>query len=267
MRAIAARIGCTEGQAYTVIIGAVLATLLAVGGLAPALRATPVRTASAAAPPPQIPGYSAPIPPSPTVAPLPPALQPPSLGTSVDIGFGSPPGPGPVASGFGSSPGDSGGTGGSFGSVAAGSATVADASYARAVGGAPGTVGVPADGVPVGARAGNEDARAYLHLEGKGTTLTLTVHPDTSSTFLVDQAAISVCPVVQPGWKLEPGSALADAPKVDTERCVDGTVDSKGSWTFPLALLGDVTASGVALVPDLQAGQTFQVTFQVPPRS
>jgi hypothetical protein len=46
---VARALRCTEGQAYTLILGLVIATLLAIGGIPPVLRAhTPAATPSIA---------------------------------------------------------------------------------------------------------------------------------------------------------------------------------------------------------------------------
>lgn len=275
MRGLAGRIGCTEGQAYTLVIGAVLALALTIGGLPPALRGVSSGTQIDATALP-IPGSSDSAAPAPVVVPPPLPAEPlpaeplplgplPIFGGDSVLALGGPPEAGSPPAGAGSSPDRVGGSGSldPGRGTPDGRVTVVGASYARAVGGPAGTVGVPDDGVPVGARAGSEDARAYLRLAGDGSDLVLKVHPAASSTFLADQAAISACPVAQPGEVVR-GSALSQAPPVNSKRCARGTVGEDGTWTFDLTVLGDTTDLGVALVAELQPGQTFQVTFQAP---
>jgi hypothetical protein len=139
--------------------------------------------------------------------------------------------------------------------------TIALGAYARAVGGGAGTAAVPAGGLPVGARAGQEDARVYLRLGGRGSRLRIALHPDGS--VLAANASIAACRVTEADWTVENGSSLADAPPIDARSCVAGAAGTDGAWTFALDSFGDVTdARGIALVAVLAPGSTFQVTFR-----
>lgn len=252
MKALAGRLHCTEGQAYTLVIAATLALVLTFTGLPPALRrGAPAATAAAATP---IPGYtdnsSVTAPSTSTTTTLPPVSLPRIQGGAV------PPAPG-LESGHQPT------TTTSTAPAAFDDLRVLYAAFVRALGGAGiGDLDVPEDGLPVGARAGQEDARTYLRLAGQGTTLRLAVHPDSSATVLVDEAGIAACRVSDADWQVENGSSIDDAPTIDATTCVPGVPSDDGTWSFSMSSFGDVAdARGVALVAILDPGATFRVTF------
>jgi hypothetical protein len=273
VKRLATLVGCTEGQAYTLVIGAVLAVALTVTGLPPALRH--VTTAAVAAPKTSpIPGYTdtATLAESTTTPahelPLSAPQLPPSPGLEGSSVAAATPRSSPASSTT-TSPDDSpattvGTTPATSEGSASGRLTITTGAYARAVGG---TTGVPQGGLPVGARAGQEDARVYLRLAGLGSRLRIGVHADTTSTVLADRASIAACRVTVSDWKLDNGSSLASAPPIDTGSCVAGTIGPESTWLFELQSFGDVTDSrGIALVAVLTPGTTFQVTFASTPR-
>lgn len=270
MKALADRIGSTEGQAWTLVIGFVLGACMLVIGIPPLLddasgsapleatapTATPDESilAPPTTPPPTAPTTSF----SPTTGPnrSPSAFNPPAPS--------APPTTRPPATTSTTAPATTAATTTSTTTPSTTTTlptplTVRDGSWTSASGGDP---SVPDGGLPVAATLGQEDKRSFVRLDGTGTVLALRVSADGSR--LAGQAAVRACRVTEAGWSVEPGSPPADGPEVDLDRCVDGEDQGDDIWffdlaTFPVAERSD--DAGFALVAGEGGGPTFQVTF------
>lgn len=234
----AARLGITAGQLYTYAIGVVVAASSVLFGVLPSVRPSGDRSASAA--PVTVPASAVPSW-APTTDPVAVALAPPL--------------PGVVTAATSTTPSDS-----------ISLPPVGMSPLARAVidgGWASGTPlglddgSVPADGLPVGADAGRDDKRSFVHLRGQGPVLHLDV---TGTQVLDDQATIAGCPIGGP-WTARLGETLAQSPTFDAAHCAPAVRRPDGSWDIDLSHLPDpAVPNGIALVPGAGAG-TFRVTF------
>ena len=245
MLALSRRIGTTPGQAWTLSIGTLLAAVLlgtslppvldGRGQLLPVADGAPVEpggalTGLAPAAPPTVPlplappvvtalpGAPLPVPQLPTPAPLPPAPAP-SLPAPSDVSPAPPPSPAVPRP------------------VVPGSLRVVDGGVSTPD---PATPGLPADGLPVSARAGGEAEVAHVRLAGSGTTLALRV----DST--VGAGEVQACPHTTADW-----TAARPQPRTpfDPGACVTGVVVA-GVITFDLREVpGRSSRTGLALSP------------------
>jgi hypothetical protein len=248
---LAGRVGCTEGQLYTAVIGLLVAVLLLALSVPSVLRgrqvlAAPTTPAAALgagtgvptpAPTPPV-GGSLPLPAAPTV-PLPAA--------------GVAPAPAPAAS---AAP-----AGGSLPPIPR---AIVDSGYTSSTAGTP-LAGpeVPQDGMPVGVRLGQVDKMSFARLSGSAPQLRLALVTAPGANQLELLAAVRACAVTRSGWTLPgPGAPPADAPSYDAHRCTDGVQQASGVWSFDLSRLGSINpAAGIALLPVAEGPLTFQVTF------
>lgn len=261
--AFAALLGATEGQIYTVAIGGVLAIVLLVTGIAPMRQrrdTAPIRPQAGlttsddsefAAP--------APTPPTTTV----PALQPESPQLP-------PPSPPVATTTTTSAPQTVTATPPPSATTSAPLRVVFGRWSTGEVGAATGHPDVPADGLPIGARLGEDDTRSYVRLTGSEPALTLVETDDATANRSIDAAAIKACAITHPGWAIDNGVPHDQGPPWNAERCTDGVRENDGTWTFDLSGFDEeqrVGQSGFALVP-AATDLTFQVVLsRTPPSS
>lgn len=257
MRRLAAVLGVTEGQAYTLVTGALVAIVLANLGLPPVVAgagdepgATPV-----AAPPPQPSPSPSPTPtptaePEPTTAPVPIVLDTPVAVPAEPLPPLEPqqpapsprPSPSPTPAPAGSDPGPP---------------RIAYARYASASrplvdGGEPGQL------LPVGTLLGQDDKRSYLRFDRVPVSaLTLMLDEDPRRQLL--SVGVLACAITEESWEFKDGAPLDQAPTHDPDRCVAGE-RGEGAFTFGIGSLD--ARFGVALIPDATTpGTTARVTF------
>lgn len=276
---LALRIGWTEGQLQTALLGSGLAVLLTVFGLGPALGerspATSPLAQPAGDPPPAaelgappdaaVPAPSAvlPDPPLPAI-PTGPDLSPPQAAQPVSPPFDAPPlrapspaEPAPVAP----APAEAGPPS----AATDGLLTIASSGWYTDDAGTPltGTVDpVPDGGLPVAARGARTSRLSVLRLAGDPGAIRLTLPLANGGQRFEDRAGLQLCPVLDPGWKPEPAQPLADAPVVDRGNCVEGE-RGDARWSFDLtAFVARVGGAGFALLPVSDPQRPlFQVTF------
>lgn len=265
---LARRLGCTEGQLYSVAIGLVFVwTVLAnslpdvawdgsgAGTPAPFALAEPAATAERPGlleAPPLAEPVVVPVPAVPARAgSLPRPTAPASNDVDDDGGVAAPPAvddppetdpgaPTPIAV-----------TGGGYASAQAGTPLAG--------------VGVPEGSVAVGRKAGQDDAIAYLSLSGTGGSLELEVDPD-GVNVLDPLAGLTLCVVTESNWAVGHGDVnLADAPAFDCTNGIDAVRGAAGDrWTFDVSTLDVEAIPGVAIVPDRDAmSPQFQIVFRV----
>lgn len=252
MSGIARRLGCTDGQLYTALIGLVLAAVLFAIGIPPVLRNDTLAAAPRAAADASSAGEtSAPATTTTTGLSTPTTLRSPSLVPA--------PSPNPPVTAAPSNRTPAGAP-----RPRALPRSVVDAGYTSSTAGTPlSGPEVPEDGMPVGVRLGRADKVSFARLAGTAPNLNLALVDDQAANQLVALAAVRACAVTEPGWVLDtPGAPPDDAPSYDDRRCTDGTQSSTGVWTFDLAEVGDIDErAGIALVPVFEGPVTFQVTF------
>ncbi len=294
MNRVARLLGCTEGQAYTVVLGAALAALLLVGTVPAALRDLPVavrrsngeialgRSTATVTPAPSTDVATA-IKPSPLDAVMPgargepgPAVRRPTSSGSIATTGGAP----PVPSG-GTTPGSDPAPTPSAGSEPATVAPTSDPSatrtplrvleggWATTGAGTPAArTGVPADSFPVAAGAdGATSRRSFVRLTGDTTVLTLRLRTDAGANVNDASAALAACVITDPSWAPREAIALDQAPAFDAKRCAKGARQVDGSWRFDLGAFGDrAGAAGFTLVPDpARVSSPFQIVFDPNP--
>ncbi len=121
--------------------------------------------------------------------------------------------------------------------------------------------GVPPGSLPVGVRV-QDDKRSYVRLAGTATVLGLTEDP-AGGRSNSGPAAVQACQITTSSWKDGEAIAMADAPAVDSAKCVQGKRSATGVWLFDLSSFPSRTdARGFALVPGDGAGVDFQVAFK-----
>lgn len=267
MNGIASRLGCSEGQVWTLLLSFALVGVLIAYGIVPASRGLDISDLGLAPPP-----GAAPLTPSETQTPAssvePPVVVVPPATTALPLplpvpGFGSvvtPPvtaeGPFPsttpmadstptaTASGIPSSPYLIVGT--AWFTAYSDSATV------------------PPGSLPVGAALGTADKITLLRVTGNSGTLTLaeTADPQLGA----DAAQILLCPLKSGAtFRNGPGQPFADLPAYDCESAVTGARAADGTWAF--ALRGAATTGGYALVPAGSDTSAFRVQFTDPTAS
>jgi hypothetical protein len=253
----AARLGCSEGQAYTMVIGLLLTTSVWVNALpnvvwrreagAPSAAAVAVPSPSATTPV-VVPTDQAPL----SLPPLPLPQLTPVPGESLP----------------GTQPDDSSFPLPEFTSPLTSASTVVVAGgWASSYAGTPlATLGVPDGDVLVSARATQPENIAYLKLQGESTPLVLAVD-SAGPNVLGNLAALRLCVVTAPTWKVGRGDVPLDkAPATDCKRGIDGVPNSDGtSWSFDLAAVDLTGATGVALKPITSpSSPEFQVVLRLP---
>jgi hypothetical protein len=125
------------------------------------------------------------------------------------------------------------------------------------------TAGTTAGTLPVGTRLGSDDKRSFVRLMGSGKTLTLTEDPAAGRAAVNGTASVSACQITTGAWPEAEGESFDAAPKYDDKKCVAGTPDAQGVWTFDLSSFpSPADARGVALVPTPGGPVDFQVAFK-----
>ena len=265
---LAGRLGCSEGQLYSMVIGVLLLWVISANGLpgvvwdpaegtAPSpRRSTPVSSEVAAPAAPAAPSAGlisgAPAPAfSPVTTPL----------TDVAPSPSPLPSPSPVSDTGADTPSDLGEDAGKPGPL-----RVVDGGYASAAAGSPlATVGVPDGSVAVARRAGQPFHITFLRLEGQGPTLELFVDGRGTNTFDA-LAGLSLCVVPADGWQVDGGStSLEEAPDYDCSEAVDGRRSDTGDrWSFDTSALVTSAIGGIAIVPSTAPGTPeFQIVFSL----
>lgn len=116
---------------------------------------------------------------------------------------------------------------------------------------------------PVGADATGDNRHSFVRLTGTTTTLVLAVDPASTATYGRSLARLQACPTLDRTWR--PVAEQPTAPAYASSGCAPGAASPDGSsWSFNLSLLPDPTgAAGVTLVADLSApvSGAFQITF------
>lgn len=261
---LARRLGCTEGQLYSIAIGLLFTWSVLANALpdvdwdrSDATGPAPFALAEVASPA-QPPGLLAPPPPTEPI--LPPVLA--SRSGLIDRPVSTTPVSDP--SGSAGSPGDEAPP--VPDPAEPSPIRVTDGGFASAHAGTPlAAVGVPDGSVAVGRRAGQTDKISYLRLAGRGGMLDLEIDPN-GANVLDPLAGLMLCVVTEAGWTVGHGDvSLADAPPFD---CTNGIVGTRGDtgerWIFDVSLLDLATIPGVAIVPDDDAvAPQFQVVFRV----
>ena len=250
------RLGFTEGQLWSLSIGAVLTLLLLASGLPDVVWRAPALTQLAQAPAPapvgqQQPQGAAILPP---VAPFEPTSSP---SFEEEPTLTAPETPTPAAPTSPSAP------------AAVSTIVIVSGGYASATAGNPlATAGVPEGSLAVALRGGDPEKVAFVRLAGEGDFLDLTVDETPGANVLDALAGLLLCPVLDDGWSVGAGdTSLADAPRYDCGDPVVGVRSESGlRWTFDLTDLADPTSSrGLAIVPDAAAASpVFQVALLGP---
>jgi hypothetical protein len=262
------RLGCTEGQAWTVLLGAVFAILLMWTGLPRVLSAAdgiplaPIRQATstalpAATQPPVVvvpttspPGGITAIPTSPRTTPVPFPDRPLPLTPSAPSG---PSTSEPTAT-----------------TAPAMKMGLLDAGWGYAATGTPiddlDRALVPAGDLPVSARNSTANKVSFLRLRQPGASLRLLPVQDTGANQLQSAAAILICPVTTRAWHGSDGQDLSKAPHYDCTagHARPGVLQADTSWLFDLSGIPlDGGVRDFALVPAGTASD-FQVVFGRP---
>ena len=256
MNRLAHRLGCTEGQLWTLGLGVALAAIILVGGVPGVLRVARNVARTTTAQPAVTPRAMA----SATAAPAADVPAPRPVAAPVDIPIGAAlrfpqVAPLPAASGASLSPPPGG---------LADRTDLSPTSWGWAsnspVAGVVADPTVPDGGFPVAARGGSADKVTFLRLVGDGTQLTLRLADGGALTQQSpERASIVACPIVTRIWRPIDGGAMADAPKFDCARSSPLARQSDGTWLIDVSTL-DVSA-GVALVPTPSPIDSFQVVF------
>lgn len=247
---LARRLGCTEGQAWTLLLAGLLALVTVGLGLPPAFRggATPEAAASAPSPPgPRIgPEDDVQVPVLVTLVetpatPTPPVVSvaaPPSSTTTVATSTTTTVGASPAAIAL----------------------SVREGGWASSRGGTPIAAAEVSEGaLPIGARAGETDELSFVRLAGTESVLRLGALDDP----LAATAVLRACPIDDPAWEARENIALDDAPAYDCDLGVAGTLGDDQVWSFDLGAFADRAGQrGFALVPGEGPG-TFRVRLAV----
>lgn len=272
MRRLSRGVGCTEGQAYTLVIGVMLAAGLLVGTV-PAVRNRPASIGGDSSialkrldPVAPATGLAAPNAGSPE-SPTDDSALSPTLPPSPSDASGRRPTPAPAAGDPEPPAAESLPPAG--GDAAAAPLTVSEAGWATAGSATPAArAGVPPGTLPVAAGAdGSTTRRSFVRLQGAAPVLSLRVRTDPGATFNDATAAVSACAITDPGWVASEAMALDQAPPFDALRCARGSRQGDGSWRFDLAGFADRAGrAGFTLVPDpTHASGPFQVAFDPAP--
>jgi len=262
----AARVGCTEGQLWSLALG-ILAAVALVGGGLPDVVWRPDSSSAATA-------FSSPRPEAaamqaPTAGIAPPVV--PSPETTVRVSLppsvpASPQGTGtPDSLGEASAEPDPSVDAPPPELPPATRLRVVDGGYASSAAGTPvASTGVPAGGLAIAVRAGQLDKVSFVILDGNGDVLELAVDPTPGANVLEPFAGLLLCPVLETGWRVGDGeTSLADAPAYDCGAAVPGVRADTGSrWTFDLGAVDPTRDAGFAIVPDIAASPSFQVVLQ-----
>lgn len=249
---LARALGCTEGQAWTLLLASLLALVTVGLGLPPAFRGGTLPEALAIAPPP-----------GPRVGPedyaqvpvLVTLLESPDVSTPSPVSLSAPPRSTttvamPIATAVGVAP------------PSPVALSVRESGWASSRGGTPIAAAEVADGtLPIGARAGVSDELSFVRLAGTEPVLRLAAVDDA----LAGTAVLRACLIDEPAWEARENLPLDDAPAYDCDRAVVGSLGGDDVWSFDLGAFADRSGpGGFALVPGEGAG-TFRVRLAVTP--
>lgn len=257
MAHVARLVGCTLGQAYTLVVGFLVAVVLLATGVPPALEHRDVAPAVA-----QAPRSEVPPPPVVDAAPSPAPAPPPPIAD-----FGLPPAfpqfPGDTVTTTTMPPYDAWAPDDEPPPPPASPLEVVVSGWASLSGGTPAAaVGVPLGTLPVGNRVGTADKVSFVRLVGTADFLVLPTDPDGQREPVVGTVAVEACPIEEAGWQGREGASFEESPTWDAERCVPGMPAASGHWSFDLgAFPGRSGDRGFALVPAPDAAADFQVAF------
>jgi hypothetical protein len=270
VRAVAARIGITEGQAYTVVTGLVVGVVLLALGL-PALT-TGGRASVAAGSRPSVAVPLAEVAGSPALADAvsPAPTDPPSTGTAGETPTGGVDGglvlAGPSAPAVSTAPPTSALPSGATPTTpTAPPSTPKPAPYAvtlgRYVTGSTLLVppGSPGQYLPVELQAGRLDKESFVRVTGQGPVLTLT--RSTTPGHQLDgtgDIVVSACALLGGDWDFADGASPSAAPAIDGSACAVGRATPTGV-SFDLSSVS--TRNGLALVPSGPTTSTGRITF------
>lgn len=257
MGRLARVVGCTVGQAYTLMVGFVVAVALLATGVPPVLQGRAVAPVAARSPVPAPIGPSA-APPAADPAPVEPVPTVPEFG---------------ALPAFPDFPAPEGTTGGPFELVPPPSdepppppaqpLLVVASGWASLSGGTPAaTVGVPLGTLPVGTRLDTMDKASFVRLVGTADFLVVPTDPDGQRDPVVGTVAVQACPINEAGWEGRQGASFEDSPTWDADQCVLGVGAASGHWSFDLGAFPDRGGNrGFALVPAPDAAADFQLAF------
>lgn len=290
---LAERLRVTEGQLYTSVTGLAVGVTMLLWGVPPTLEERPDPPAAPVAQPQASPTEVAPAPsaapttsptsPSPSASPsplrttavvaLPPPIRQPRPQPSPAAQPSPTPAPAPTPA---PSPAPSPTTSPSSSSSPSPSPTTSPSPgpnadhevelgrYATASGPLLGPPGEPGQYLPVGAVVGSTDKQSYLRFATTPAGI-VTLTESTSEFHQIQKETLQVlaCTITDAEWAIDDGASFGDAPAFDPDDCVTGVPLRDGRWTFALGTLA--ATNGVALVPDVGAATTAQVTFEVTP--
>lgn len=272
LRGLAARLGCSTGQAWTltggVVLGVALLTASVVRGpgvaqegagglalpppLAPlpvAAVAEPAAPVATAAPDETAPDGTAPDLPAPALPSAPDLSVPPAVAVPPAAAPSPSTAPGPTSAPSPSSTPDAGPL-----RILAGGWTAADSTRGDAR-------GFPDTDFPISADSFGESRHSFVRLTGTGLRLVLRVDPTAGAT--AGTPRLQACPTSTAAWR--PGPAQPSAPPYADAPCAPGRPSVDGStWTFDLSALPDPgNAAGISLVPASADPTTSLAPFQI----
>lgn len=142
---------------------------------------------------------------------------------------------------------------------------VTESGYSTSQTGAAMTAGIPADGLPIGARVGAPAEQSYIRLTGTEPRLQLALSTASGASFGPDAPMVQACRIRSDDWQAaRPGPAVP----YDDRSCTAGVRAADGKYTFDLSRFSDRTdRRGFALVPRIDGpARTFRLTL-TPARS
>ncbi|MCA1711850.1 MAG: hypothetical protein LC789_09560, partial [Actinobacteria bacterium] len=138
--------------------------------------------------------------------------------------------------------------------------TVVESSYSTSD---PVPVGVPAGGLPIGARAGAHVETSYVRLAGTGTLLRLAVSAEQGASFGPDAPQVAACRNTTGDWT---GGRPGPAVPFDENGCAPGVRVADG-YAFDLGRFadrGDLRGFALVAVP-VRRTTTFRLTLTASP--
>ena len=142
---------------------------------------------------------------------------------------------------------------------------VIESGYSTSQTGAAMTAGIPADGLPIGARVGSPAELSYVRLAGTANDLQLDVSAASGASFGPDAPLVQACRIRDESWvPARPGPAVP----YDENACAAGVRGADGKYSFDLSRFRDrADRRGFALVPRIDGPtRTYRLTL-TPARS